>query len=70
MSKFTYIGDCAAGFVSFQRPHEDPVVMPQGESVEVPKWLADKLESNHEFEQDIDGAKVVAKKANKKVKKS
>ncbi len=48
--KFKYIGHCAAGYVQFSRPNEPTVVMPEGEAVEVPSWLAGKLAANSHFE--------------------
>ncbi len=58
--KFKYIGNCSAGYVQFSRPNEDVVVMPTGEAVEVPSWLADKLGTNSHFEIVKDsGAPVV-----------
>ena len=48
--KFRYLGDCAAGQVRFSRPNEDVVVMPKGEAVECPDWLAAKLAANSHFE--------------------
>lgn len=52
--KYKYMGDCAAGFVEFNRPNvpdEPSVVMPAGEAVEVPSWLEGKLKTNSHFEQ-------------------
>ncbi len=54
--KFKYIGDCSAGYVQFSRPNEDAIVMPTGEAVEVPSWLADKLGTNSHFEAVSDEA--------------
>jgi len=54
VSKYRYIGECAAGFVQFNRPNkieEPPVVMPTGKAVEVPDWLATKLADNSHFEE-------------------
>lgn len=50
--KFIYIGHCAAGFVQFADPKANgkPIVMPEGEAVEVPEWLAKKLANNNHFE--------------------
>lgn len=52
--KYRYIGRCAQGFVQFTGP-KDTVVMPQGEAVEVPEWLAGKLANNSHFEKVEDG---------------
>ena len=60
MSKYKYVGECAAGQVTFSRPTEDPVVMPTGEAVEVPDWLAKKLSTISHFEKVGAGAKVAA----------
>ena len=52
--KYRYIGECQAGFVQFKRELET-VVMPQGEPVEVPAWLAKKFDgmgpNNGHFEK-------------------
>ena len=50
MNKFKYTGKCKAGKVVFRR-HQEVVEMPHGESVEVPEWLAEKLDNNPEFER-------------------
>ena len=56
--KFKYTGDCAAGQVRFSRPNEAEIVMPKGEAVECPDWLAEKLANNSHFEavNDSSGA--------------
>ncbi len=43
--KFIYIGRCAEGQVIFEGA-TDRVVMPINEPVDVPEWLARKLEKN------------------------
>lgn len=56
--RFIYTGHCAAGFVEFKR-NDEVVNMPEGEAVEVPEWLANKLASNSHFEavsDEADGA--------------
>jgi hypothetical protein len=47
--RFRYVGQCASGVVQFTRESET-VVMPEGDAVEVPGWLAAKLKSNSHFE--------------------
>jgi len=57
--KFRYLGGCAAGFVQFARANEPAVVLPEGESVDVPEWLAVKLKTNNHFELVPDDAVLV-----------
>jgi hypothetical protein len=48
--KYRFIGQNARGSVTFAWPKEPSVVMPTGEPVEVPAWLAPKLATHGEFE--------------------
>ena len=51
--RFKYLGGCAKGFVKFSRP-DGSVTMREGEAVEVPAWLAQKLKTNNHFEAVAD----------------
>lgn len=54
MAQYKYIGDCQSGYVEFKDAAGVRTVMPIDEPVEVPDWLAKKLEHNNHFEQVLD----------------